>query len=55
MPRLKQATFLVYKHLKNSLEPYGYKLIKETIKFQKYEKYLIVFYLYVDEFGVKYW
>ena len=52
---LKQATYLIYKHLKNLLEPYKYKPINGIVGFWKYDKRLIVFCLYIDNFGAKYW
>ena len=51
---LKQAALLVYEHLKNSLEPYGYHPVKGIIRLWEYKTRLTKFYLCVDDFGIKY-
>ena len=55
MPGLRQAAILAYKHLKNSLEPYGYKPIPGTVGLWKHDERPTKFCLCVDDFGVKYW
>ena len=53
MPSLKQATILAYKYLKNCLKPYRYFPVP-GITIQKYNKFLIVFCLCIDDFRIKY-
>ena len=54
MPSLKQAALLAYEHLKNSLAPYRYYPIPGTIGLQEYESRPTKFYLYIDDFGIKF-
>ena len=55
MPGLRQAAILAYKHLKNSLEPYGYTPIPGTVGLWKHNERPTKFCLCVDDFGIKYW
>ena len=52
---LKQAGILAYIHLKNCLEPYGYKPIPGTVGLLGHNKCPTKFCLCVDNFSVKYW
>ena len=51
---LKEKAILAYEYLENILKPYRYKLIPETIRLWKYKTRLIKFFLYTDDFGIKY-
>ena len=55
MPGLRQAALLAYKHLKNSLQPYGYFPVPGTVGLWAHEICLTKFCLCVDDFGIKYW
>ena len=52
---LKQVSILVYNHLKNCLEPYGYKPIPKVVRLWDYDKRPIKFCLCINNFSVKYW
>ena len=54
MPGLKQAAILAYRHLKNSLEPFGYEPIQGTVGLWNYRTKPTKFCLCVDDFGIKY-
>ena len=55
MPGLKQAAILAYRHLKNSLEPFGYEPIHGTVGLWHHRTKPTKFCLCVDDFGIKYW
>ena len=52
---LKQGAFLANNYLKVSLVLYSYKSILGIISIWKHKSSPIIFYLYIDDFGVKYW
>lgn len=54
IPGLKQAAILVYEHLKNCLELFGYELISGIIGLWHHKIRPIKFCLYVDNFSIKY-
>ena len=51
---LKQAVILAYDQLKEYLAPHRYYLIVNTVGMWKHQSRPIRFYLYVDNFGIKY-
>ena len=51
---LKQATILVYNHLKEHLAPHGYYSIPNTVRMWKHKSQPIQFCLCVNDFGIKY-
>ena len=55
MPGLKQAAILAYCHLKNWLEPYGYEPITGTVGMWRHKTRPTIFYICVDDFGIKFW
>ena len=52
---LKQDALLAYKNLKDCLVPCRYEPIPDTVGLQRHKTRPIKFYLYVDDFGIKYW
>ena len=55
MSGLKQAAILAYRHLKNFLELYGYEPITGTVGMWWHKTRPTIFYLCVDDFGIKFW
>lgn len=55
MPGLKQVALLAYEYLKILLALYRYHPIPSIIGLQKYETRPTIFYLYIDDFGIKLW
>ena len=51
---LKQAAILAHDGLVKNLSPFGYKPIPHTLVPRKHEQKPIIFYLFVDDFGIKY-
>ena len=54
MPGLKQAAILVYRYLKNSLEPFGYEPIQGTVGLWHHRTKPIKFCLCINDFGIKF-
>ena len=55
MPGLKQAAILAHRHLKNSLEPFGYEPIQGAVGSWHHKTRPAKFCLCVDDFGIKFW